>query len=470
MDILVVGLSHKTSPVEVRELLAIPASRMGDALTRLCSYQGVKEGILLSTCNRVEAYVVVEEADAGFYRIQEFLADTHLSLSAEQLMPHLYWHANDRAIHHMFRVAASLDSMIVGESQILGQVKEAFEASLHYKTSGVILNKVLKKAISVAKRVRTETRIAEMTVSISYAAVELAKKINSNLSEQTVLLVGAGEMAKLAARHLISHGVRQVKVTTRDPHHARDLAQRFQGTPIPFEDFRQELAAADIVLCSTGASHYLIRPEDVERAVRQRKNRPIFLIDISVPRNIDPQVRDIHNAYLYDIDDLENRIEQNREERLREATTAERIVEAEVGVIRQWLKSLEATPTIVAMRQRAEEIKRAELAKALGRLANLSPQEKDLIESLASGIVNKLLHGTVTTLKAEADSHHGMLLLDAARRFHNLEDIPAPDAPLDAPAETPPRQDEPSPPSLSVTRVSSADGQADESSGEAATN
>ncbi len=424
MHIIVVGLSHKTAPVEVRELLAIPTSRMTEALCRLCSYPGIKEGILLSTCNRVEVYTVVEEAESGFQRVQEFLADTHLSLSSEQLMPHLYWHADERAIHHLFRVAASLDSMIVGESQILGQLKEAFETSLSQKTTGVVLNKVVKKAISVAKAVRTETKIAEMAVSVSYAAVELAKKIFFHLNEKTVLLVGAGEMAKLAAQRMIESGVRQIRITTRDPQHARTLAHRFGGAPVPFEDFRHEMANSDIVLCSTGASHYLIRPEDVRWAIRQRMNQPIFLIDISVPRNIDPEVGQIDNVFLYDIDDLEMRVEQNREERLREAARAERMVEAEVGVVRQWLKALEATPTIVAVRHRAEAIKQAELEKVLGRLGGLSPQERGFVETMASGIVNKLLHGTLTALKAEADSHIGTLFIEAARRFHNLDDEP----------------------------------------------
>ncbi len=422
MNIIVVGLSHKTAPVEVRELLAIPATRMGEALTRLCAYDGIREGIVLSTCNRVEVYAVVDDAEAGFLRIQEFLADTHLSLSSEQLMPHLYWQADDRAIHHLFRVAASLDSMIVGESQILGQLKDAFELSLYHKTTGVVLNKVVKKAISVAKRVRTETKIAEMAVSVSYAAVELARKIFSHLSERTVLLVGAGEMAKLAAQHFISSGVKQVKITTRDPAHARDLAQRFQGYAVPFDDFRHEMVGADVVLCSTGASHYLIHPEDVQRAVRQRMNRPIFLIDISVPRNIDPDVKYIDNAFLFDIDDLENRVEQNREERRREAVRAEHLVEHEVEVIRQWLKALEVTPTIVAVKDRAERIKRLEVDKALGRLGGLSDDQRAAVESMASGIINKMLHGALTTLKAEADSHIGSLFIEAARRFYSVEE------------------------------------------------
>lgn len=426
MNIIVVGLSHKTAPVEVREQLAVPESRMGEALARLRAYPGVREGVLLSTCNRVEVYAVVEQVERGYAAVQEFLADTHMALSSEQLTPHLYWHAGDRAIGHLFRVAASLDSMIVGEPQILGQIKDAFECALAHKATGVVLNKVVKKAISVAKRVRTETRIAETAVSVSYAAVELAKKIFSNLSEKTVLLVGAGEMAKLAARHFIGQGVRQVMITTRDLHGAVELAKRFNGTPVPFDEFRREMAQADIVLCSTGAARYLILAEDVQRAVRERMNRPIFLIDISVPRNIDPAVKDIDNAFLFDIDDLQTRVEQNREERMREAGKAERMVEEEVGVMLRWLKSLEVTPTIVALRRRAEAIKQAELDKALGRLAGLGPQERALVEGLASSIVNKLLHGPLMTLKAEAQSTDGLAFVEAARRFFRLEAVEDP--------------------------------------------
>ncbi|MFO0780248.1 MAG: glutamyl-tRNA reductase, partial [Nitrospira sp.] len=363
MHLIVVGLSHKTAPVEIRERLAVPESRLGEALTRLCSYPGVKEGILLSTCNRVEVYSVVDDVDTGYGRIQEFLADTHLSLSSEQLTPHLYWHTGDRAIAHLFRVASSLDSMIIGESQILGQLKDAFEVALAHKATGVIMNKVVKKAISVAKRVRTETKIAEMAVSISYAAVELAKKIFSNLHEKTVLLVGAGEMAKLAAKHLIAHGVGHVRITTRTSQHAVDLAEKFGGTAVPFDQFKDDMASADIVLVSTGAAHYLVGAEDVHRAVQERMNRPMFLIDISVPRNIDPAVRHVDNAFLFDIDDLKQRVEQNRAERVQEAEKAERMVIEEVTTILDWMKSLEVTPTIVALRNRVEDIKRAEVEK-----------------------------------------------------------------------------------------------------------
>jgi len=421
MHLIVVGLSHKTAPVEIRERLAVPESRLGEALTRLCSYPGVKEGILLSTCNRVEVYSVVDDVDTGYGRIQEFLADTHLSLPSEQLTPHLYWHTGERAIAHLFRVASSLDSMIIGESQILGQLKDAFEVALAHKTTGVIMNKVVKKAISVAKRVRTETKIAEMAVSVSYAAVELAKKIFSNLHEKTVLLVGAGEMAKLAAKHLIANGVGHVRITTRTPQHAVDLAEKFGGTAVPFDQFKDDMASADIVLVSTGAAHYLVGAEDVHRAVRERMNRPMFLIDISVPRNIDPAVRHVDNAFLFDIDDLKHRVEQNRAERVHEAEKAERMVIEEVTMILDWMKSLEVTPTIVALRNRVEDIKRAEVEKVLGRLGHLSAQDRELVEGLASSIVNKLIHRTMVTLKNEVNSSSGPAFVEAARQFYALD-------------------------------------------------
>ena len=442
MHLIVVGLSHKTAPVEIRERLAVPDSRLGEALTRLCSYPGVKEGVLLSTCNRVEVYSVVDDIEAGYGRIQEFLADTHLSLSSEQLTPHLYWHTGDRAIGHLFRVAASLDSMIIGESQILGQLKDAFEVALAHKTTGVIMNKVVKKAISVAKRVRTETKISEMAVSVSYAAVELAKKIFSNLHEKTVLLVGAGEMAKLAARHLIAHGVGHVRITTRTPQHAVDLADKFGGTAVPFDQFKDDMASADIVLVSTGAAHYLIGAEDVHRAVEERMNRPMFLIDISVPRNIDPAVRHVDNAFLFDIDDLKQRVEQNRAERVQEAEKAERMVLEEVTTVLDWMKSLEVTPTIVALRNRVDDMKRAEVDKVLARLPHLSSQDRELVEGLASSIVNKLIHRTMVTLKTEVNSSSGPAFVEAARRFFSL-DRESPSVPqIETYTKSPPYQTE----------------------------
>ena len=422
MNVIVVGLSHKTAPVELRELLMVPESRVGEAIRRLMAHPNIHEGVFLQTCNRVEVYAVTDRADAGFAAVQEFLVATHLSLSAEQLLPHLYWHEGDRAITHLFRVASSLDSLVVGEPQILGQVKECFRDASTHNASGVILNKVFQKAISVAKRVRTETRIAENAVSVSYAAVELAKKVFGNLSERTVMLVGAGEMAKLAAQHLVDHGVRQVLLTTRDAVRARDMVSRFRGTFVPFEEFRTDLYKADMVLCSTGAPHYVIGPEDVERAVRERWNRPIFLIDVAVPRNIDPDVRQVDNAFLFDMDDLEAHVEQNREDRLMEAACAENIVNDEVGVVLRWMQSLKATPMIVALQKHAETIKHAELQKIFGRFGMLTPDQREAMEHLASGIVKKLLHGPLVALKDAVQSSNGLMYIEAARHFYRLDD------------------------------------------------
>ena len=422
MNIIVVGLSHKTAPVELRELLAVPVSRGGEALARLLAYPDVKEGMVLSTCNRVEVYAVVDDIDRGFSAIQDFFVKTHLALSIDELLPHLYWYADERAIAHLFRVTGSLDSMVVGEPQILGQVKEAFDMALTHHSSGVILNKIVRKAISVGKGVRTNTRISEFAVSISSAAVELAKKVFSNLQEKTVLLVGTGEMGKLAAQHLVNQGIRQMILTTRQTQRAIDLAERFAGKAVPFEDYRAHLVRADIVLCATGAPHYVVSQEDVLRAVRERRNRPMFLIDISVPRNIDPLVKDVDNAFLFDIDDLETHVGANREQRRKEAERAEGMVKDEVSVVLAWLRGLDAKPTIVALRKWAEAIKDTEVEKALARLGSLSSKERGTVEGLASSIINKVLHGPLVTLKTEAQSKNGVIFIEAARRFFDLPD------------------------------------------------
>lgn len=422
MNIIVLGLNHRSAPVDLRELLAIPESRIGEALNRLMAYSGIKEAMFLGTCNRVEVYAVVERDDLGFGQLEDFLVSTHFSLSSDELFPHLYRYNDDEAIRHLFRVAASLDSMVVGEPQILGQVKEAYEMALTHRSSGVILNKLVKKAISVGKSVRTNTRIGEYAVSVSYAAVELAKKVFSNLKQRVVLLVGAGEMGKLAAQHLVSQGVKEVLLTNRNHHRALLLAERFNGHAVPYEELGNVLPRADIIICATGAPHYVIDKEDIESAVHQRMNRPIFLIDITVPRNIDPGVKDVDNAFLFDIDDLKAHVGQNQEERLREAEKAEIYVQKEVDCILSWVRSLEATPTIVALRKKAEDIKHLELEKVFNRLGEISPKDRMVIEGLASSIVNKLLHGPLVTLKAEAQSQNGFAFIEAARRFFELRD------------------------------------------------
>ena len=421
MNIVAVGLNHRTAPVELRERLAVTESRLPEALARLKRWPGIDEAVILSTCNRVELYAVVKDTELGLESLREYMVTIADDVSPEQVEPYLYRLDGAEAIRHLFRVAASLDSMVVGEPQILGQVKDAFEAALAGKSTGVVLNKVVKKAISVGKRVRTETGIAENAVSVSYAAVELAKKIFQNLAEKTVLLVGAGEMGKLAARHLISAGVRHVMITNRNYDRALDVAKRFNALPIPFNEFTHEMAGADIVVCATAADSFVIGPEDVQRAIHLRPNRPMFLIDISDPRNINPAVGALDNAYLYNIDDLQGHVDMNVEQRLREALKAEDIVRAEVPSVVMWLKSLEVVPTIVALRRKADEIQRAEIERILAKLGALPPRQRELVEELAATITNKLLHSPLIALKAEADSPNGSLFAETAQRLFDLE-------------------------------------------------
>lgn len=421
MNIIAVGLNHRTAPVELRERLAVTESRLPEALARLKRWPGIDEGVILSTCNRVELYAVVKDTELGLESLREYMVTIAADVSPEQVEPHLYRLDGAEAVRHLFRVAASLDSMVVGEPQILGQVKEAFEAALAEKSTSVVLNKVVKKAISVGKRVRTETGIAENAVSVSYAAVELAKKIFQNLAEKTVLLVGAGEMGKLAARHLVNAGVRHVMITNRNYDRALDVAKRFNALPVPYNEFTHEMAGADIIVCATAADSFVIGPEDVQRAIHARKNRPMFLIDISDPRNIDPAVGSLDNVYLYNIDDLQGHVDMNVEQRLREALKAEDIVRAEVPSVVVWLKSLEVVPTIVALRHKADEIQRAEIERILAKLGALSPRQRELVEELASAITNKLLHSPLIALKAEADSPNGPLFAETAQRLFDLE-------------------------------------------------
>ncbi|HIN33054.1 MAG TPA: glutamyl-tRNA reductase [Nitrospirales bacterium] len=313
-------------------------------------------------------------------------------------------------------------SMVMGEPQILGQFKDAMEAAVSQGCTGVVLNKVLKKAISVAKRVRTDTPIGEQAVSVSYAAVELAKKFFQNLADHSVMLVGAGEMGELAGRHLVNHGVTRVMVTTRNFQRAVAFAKQFKGTPIPFETFKQEMLGADIVICSTGSPHAIITTQDMLKVVRARQNRPLCIIDIAVPRDVEGDVRDIDGVYLFNIDDLQQIVAVNMEERQKAAMTAEIIVQEEVVTMMGWMKTLETVPTIVALKKRGEEIRQGELEKVLARLPGLSGPEREIVEGLASSIVNKLLHRPLVTLKEEAANANGTMYVDATRRLFSLDE------------------------------------------------
>jgi glutamyl-tRNA reductase len=344
--IVLIGLNHKTAPVEIREKFADICVDGAAPLEQLSRIGRVKEVLFISTCNRMEILFTTSTLDQGIGAVVSFLADVYGQTSAA-LKPYLYIHLDQEAVKHLFRVACSLDSMVVGESQILGQIKQTYRDATEARTSGVILNRLLHKAFSVAKRVRTETKIGSSAVSVSYAAVRLARKIFDDLRDKKAMLVGAGEMAELAAEHLRSHGVEQIVVANRTLDRALELARRLNGTTVSLEELGQELERVDIIISSTGSPHPVIKAREVRKRMRARRNRPLFFIDIAVPRDIEPEVNRIDNVYLYNIDDLQSIVEVNQAERLKEAVRAEHIIESEALQFEGWLRTLEVVPTIV---------------------------------------------------------------------------------------------------------------------------
>lgn len=426
MNFLVIGLSHKTAPVELRERLGFASDDPGSVLRAITALPGITEGMILSTCNRVEVYAASQDPPLGCVRLQRFMAEYH-GLDEDQLKPHLYIHSGRDAIRHLFRVASSLESMILGEPQILGQLKEAYTMAESSCTAGPVFNRLLPRAFSTAKRVRNETAIAQHAVSVSYAAVELARKIFGDLADKSVMIVGAGKMCELAARHLTGQQVGEVLVTNRTLARAQTLAEQFGGRAVPFAEFPLYLNRTDIVITSTAAGGLLLTRTMLEEVIRQRKNRPMFLIDIAVPRNIDPHVNGIDNIYLYDIDDLNGVIETNLRERRKAAKKAEDIIEQEIVRFYSWLRSLEATPMIVALRQQVEDIRRRETEKALDGLQHLDADDRRVIEALTRSIVNKVLHSPLKMLKRASDDITGEVYLEAVRRLFDLDpDVQAP--------------------------------------------
>ncbi len=418
MHILVVGLNHKAAPVEVRERLAFDNGQLSAALGMLS--RNVDEGIILSTCNRTEVYALGHsdclDADA-----KRFLTDFH-GIPLQEFDSFLYTHFQQDAVRHLFRVASGVDSMVLGEPQILGQVREAFESAEANRASGRVLSALFRHAISVGKMARTDTDISKNAASVSYAAVELAKKIFGDIRRCTVLVVGAGEMGKLTARTLLDNGAASVLVTNRTHRRAVELAERFHGRAVDFERIAEALAVSDIVISSTGASEYVIKADAVKQALRSRKNKPIFFIDIAVPRDIDPLVDKIENAYLYNIDDLQAVREANLREREKEAKKVEAIIDAEVSKFAQWYRSLEVVPTITALCDKAEGIRQAELAKALSKLGDLSDRDREKVNALTIAIVNKILHQPITRLKSHSNGRSGREYAHALRDLFDLGD------------------------------------------------
>jgi len=419
--IVLIGLNHKTAPVAIREKFASVCVEGTTPLEHISKLQPVQEVFFISTCNRMEVLFTTPALDQGIGMVVRYLADIYGQTSAA-LKPYLYIYLDHEAVKHMFRVACSLDSMVVGESQILGQIKQAYRDAVEAKTAGVTLNKLLHKCFSAAKRVRTETQIGSSAVSISYAAVKLAQKIFQDLHGKKAMLVGAGEMAELAAEHLLGQGVNEIIVANRTLDRAVALARRFNGTTISLEELTQELKRVDIIISSTGSSEPIINFQDVKKQMRARRNRPLFLIDIAVPRDVDPEVDRIDNVYLYNIDDLQGIVEMNRAERLKEATRAEHIIETEALKFETWLRTLEVVPTIVSLRQKAEEIRRAEIHRTIGQLNSLSPEQIDALNVLTQSIVNKVLHNPILFLKRSSSRTQKDFYLDVARRLFSLDE------------------------------------------------
>ena len=415
--IVVVGLSHRTAPLAVREALAFPEDRLGEALERAQEEGGLSEAMILSTCNRVEVYGRAPEPVAQ--HVAEFLARFH-DRRLDELASHLYLLAGEPAVRHAFRVAASLDSMVLGESQILGQVKQAYEAAEEAGALGSVLNALRNRSIAAARRARTETAIGRNAVSVSHVAVELARKIFGDLRDRSVLLVGAGKMSELAARQMVRGGARATVLGGRTLEKAERLAAALGGQAAPLEALRSSMAEVDVVISGTGAPGLVVRREDVEAAQAERRSRPLFLIDIAVPRDIEPEAGKVKGVFLYDLDDLRSVSEANLRERRKEAALAEAIVDQEIDAFLEWRRSLDVVPLLVELRSRADEIRRAEMDKARRRLGPLTPEQEKALDAATSGIVNKLLHSPTVELKKMASNRHHTEHVGLIRKLFGL--------------------------------------------------
>lgn len=405
MSIVLVGLNHKTAPVELRERLAFTDAACAEGLRALVDGELVREGLIVSTCNRVEvlASSAPERGAEAAERIGKFLSSER-AIPKDFFSSHLYTHADDEAVRHVFRVASSLDSMVVGEPQVLGQVRRAYTVAVEAGTAGRVLHRLVHASLRVAKRVRTETGIAASAVSISFTAVELGRKIFGSLEGATVLLIGAGEMAELAAKHLSSAGASRVLVTNRTDEAAQQLAAKFGGVAVAFDSLAASLAEADVVICSTAATGYVVTPEMAHAAREARRNRPAFYIDISVPRNVDPAVGRLDNIFVFDVDDLEQVVASNIREREREAERAELIVESEVLRFHQSLRNMDIGPAVGALREKMHSIAQDEFERQRQRLGDLTPEQEQAVRALLTSAVNKIAHPVIHRMRRSYDT------------------------------------------------------------------
>jgi glutamyl-tRNA reductase len=432
MSLVLIGVNHKSAPIEVRERLAIPDWRLEEATRKLLQTPGVEEAFILSTCNRVEMLVAnshdsAEGQRAAISAVHSFLRD-YFEIDPTELTQHLYEFHHQEATRHVFRVAASLDSMIVGEPQILGQVKSSFTMARAVGALDSQLEELLSRALAVAKRVRTETAIGSSAVSVASVAVDLAKKIFGSLHGRSVYLVGAGKMSELAARHLLAHGAASIVVANRTHERAIGIADRFGGEAIRFEDLYHTADRADIVITSTGAPHAIFRREHGELFLQKRRNRPMFFIDIAVPRDVDPEMNRLDGIFVYDIDDLQQVVQSNLHDRTLEAGHAERMIEAEVARYIARVQGRLAVPAIVSLQQHVENIRRSELERMRGKLGKLTPEQEAGIEALTRAILNKVLHPSLVGLRRDSNSFAEMVKrvfgINAADGSSSIDEVP----------------------------------------------
>mgnify|MGYP001627178942 CR=1 FL=1 len=420
MLIVAVGVNHRTAPVEVREKLSFAEGSLEGNLSRLNSHPVVEGCVILSTCNRTEIYAATRKLDECLNAIWEFLAQKS-GASISEIRNYTYVHTLQDAIRHLFRVAAGLDSMILGETQILGQVRRAYQLACRHRASNRVLNTLFQQAISVGKRVRTETGIDQNAVSISYAAVELAKSKFPELSRHKVLIIGAGKMSELAARYLVANGVSGVIVSNRSYQRAAELAAQLNGLAVRFDQLYRYMEEADIVISCTAATHYVVHYREMAEVVARRQGRELMIIDIAVPRDVDPAVGRLPGVTLYDIDDLQQVVDHNLAQRKKAAALAEGIIEEELQQFMQWLSMQFVVPTIIALKRWGEELKERELRRALNRLGPLSERERKIIGSLANSLVNQVLHVPITQLKSYALTPEGHLYMKVLQNLFRLE-------------------------------------------------
>jgi len=420
MRICHIGLNHKTAPVELRERLAVSEDEIADILQQRIQHPSIREAALLSTCNRVEMTVVTHDPDAAIAAVHEWFAEK-TGMDMEDVCEHLYSYTTDQAVRHLFSVASGLDSLVLGEPQILGQVKASYEHALAAGSAGHVLHRLYQSTFAAAKRARSETEIGKQAVNISSCAVELARHIFGDLAGKTVLLMGAGEMAELAARHLRGNGCTDILVANRTLKRAQNLALEFEGHALTMDQLPEYLDAADIVLSSTGASTFVLLPDAVQEAMKKRRSKPMFLVDIAVPRDIDPRIADIDGAYLYDIDDLQQVVQGNVEHREQEAEQALHIIEEEVAAFQRWLKSLESVPLIRSIQQQMEVRRSQEMEKAMRYMKDFDAGQLEAVERFSKSLMKRYMHPTLSTLKKLTDDIEGDLLMGAVTRLFDID-------------------------------------------------